>query len=1388
MKFISKRCIGIAIAIGCLIASSATAQESPTLRVDITRIAVDTDGDGVINVGPPIVLDPDDEIFDGTPGSAGTPNESFGLANTRVYVLAQAAGTFTTESFTYSFFVNGVSIGASPSAITTEDFARWVPPRPGVYYLTVTATDGVTTVTSPTIRYYAVGASITSPLQGTLVPVGSSVTIKADATPQQGSIAGVEFFADGSSIGTDNTAPYSFIYTPAAASGATVNLTVTATDSLGATTSSSAVPITMVNAVGSVPTVEIASPGDQSVIAVPTDPIPITVTANDADGRIERVEVYVDGVLFATDLSFPYTASWSPVAVGQYLVSALAYDDKNNVVASPVSTVNISAPPAVSITSPSAGTSVSAGAAVTVVASASDADGTVGSVQFFGAGTFIGEDFTAPYTITWTPAEPDPDDPTIGLTALATDNVGLTTLSAGVSVTVQGSGGSGGGGTVIGNAPTGSLTSPKAGSSLPVNSPILLTADAADSDGNITKVQFYANSYLVGTDSTYPYSVEWTPTAVANYSLEIRITDNDANVVTSSTVAIAVVDPSSNLPTISINSPASGSTVQTNTVSTVIVAASDSDGSVASVQLYIDGQVFGTPDTVAPYTFSWTPTGAGVYALTARATDNSGNLATSAAVSVTAADSSSSAPSVSIASPLSGESMIAGSVVSIVASASDPDGQVASVQFFVDGRPQGAADQAEPFTVDWTPSSSGNYSINAVAIDASGNQTTSQTVSVTVVSNGAPTVALTSPSSGTTVQQGTPVSLAANATDADGSIAAVQFIANGIQIGSATTSPYTISWTAQTSGTFSIVARAIDNSGNRTDSSTVIVSAIGNGAPSVAMTFPNTGSTITLGESVELKASASDTNGVVAGVQFYANGVPIGTPDSTGPFTANWTPASAGIYRLVATATDNGGQLATSETLIVAVQDTAEADFLYTGIYLSGQEQGYFKMAKQGERSGTFIGYRAGSDPKIYFYNGLSIDASGGFSLNQAGSTVISGTAGETGAFGKFDGERVTFSGTIVVGVPGNYSGPTGTIHGSLNGQSGSRLIGLIGTDASVTFYVSNGGKADVANGSLASDGTFDLSTIHGGTLKGKIDPQTGFLTGSISGSQLSGTFSGAASTPAPASDGFLRNLSTRGFVGSGDAILVAGFVVSGDTPKQVLVRAIGPTLADFGVTGVVSDPLLKLYNSSNAVISSNDDWGTDPSVPNASSTVGAFALPTGSADSALVTTLNPGAYTAQISGVGGATGVGLVEIYDVDNQTPFSADKMLNVSTRGQVGDQELIAGVIINGTTSKRVMIRAVGPTLSQFGVSGELADPVLRLVNQANGAVVRENNDWQMGNDGAEVAEAAARVGAFALPAGSKDAVLLITLPPGRYTALVNGASGSAGLAIVEVYEVP
>lgn len=267
----------------------------------------------------------------------------------------------------------------------------------------------------------------------------------------------------------------------------------------------------------------------------------------------------------------------------------------------------------------------------------------------------------------------------------------------------------------------------------------------------------------------------------------------------------------------------------------------------------------------------------------------------------------------------------------------------------------------------------------------------------------------------------------------------------------------------------------------------------------------------------------------------------------------------------------------------------------------------------------------------------------------------------------------------------------------------------------------------------------------------------------------------------------WLGNISNRAQVGIGSDILIPGFVIEGTAPKEVLVRAVGPTLVDFGVTGVLENPLLRVFQGSTEV-ASNDDWGqaSDPvALANAMATTGAFALQPGSGDSALLVTLDPGAYTAQVSGVGDTTGVAIVEVYDA---APDNLDsRLVNISGRAQVGTGAdiLIPGFVVSGSESKQYLIRAIGPTLAGFGVTGTLADPMLRVL-QGDTEIVT-NDNWMSASNAAEVVSTSATIGAFALDEGSADAVVLIDLNPGAYTIQVSGVADTTGVALVEIYEV-
>lgn len=261
-----------------------------------------------------------------------------------------------------------------------------------------------------------------------------------------------------------------------------------------------------------------------------------------------------------------------------------------------------------------------------------------------------------------------------------------------------------------------------------------------------------------------------------------------------------------------------------------------------------------------------------------------------------------------------------------------------------------------------------------------------------------------------------------------------------------------------------------------------------------------------------------------------------------------------------------------------------------------------------------------------------------------------------------------------------------------------------------------------------------------------------------------------------------LVNLSTRAFVGTGDSQLVPGFVVA-DGELNTLIRAIGPGLDQFSVAGTLSDPTLQL-NSSTA---SNDNWN-DPDGTTAAqfTSVGAFAIADGSLDAAFTTTLTSGPSTAQIGGKAGQSGIALAELYLLPESVNSSA-KLVNLSTRAEVGsgDQVLVGGFVLSGDNPRRCLIRAVGPTLGDFGVTSVLSDAKLQIFRNGSNAVIAENDDWSVSPSAAAIAQAAAMAGAFALPSGSRDAALVVSLDPGAYTAVVSGVDGATGVGLVEVY---
>lgn len=265
--------------------------------------------------------------------------------------------------------------------------------------------------------------------------------------------------------------------------------------------------------------------------------------------------------------------------------------------------------------------------------------------------------------------------------------------------------------------------------------------------------------------------------------------------------------------------------------------------------------------------------------------------------------------------------------------------------------------------------------------------------------------------------------------------------------------------------------------------------------------------------------------------------------------------------------------------------------------------------------------------------------------------------------------------------------------------------------------------------------------------------------------------------TEAAAQGPRLLNLSTRAPVLGGESLLIGGFVIAGSVPKRVLVRAPGPSLTAFGVANALTDPNLELVDASGVRVAFNEDWAAGAQQ---AEIVATGLAPSEAREPALVATLDPGAYTALVRGTGGSTGVGLVEVYDL---AVGGGARLANVSTRARVGqgDAVVIGGLVIDGTHPKRVVLRALGPSLTAFGVSGALPAPELEL-RDSTGRLLARNAGWQSGLQAREL------VAARLSPADAHEAALIAWLAPGAYTAVVRGTAGAEGVALVEAYELP
>jgi hypothetical protein len=547
-------------------------------------------------------------------------------------------------------------------------------------------------------------------------------------------------------------------------------------------------------------------------------------------------------------------------------------------------------PPTVVLTSPTSGATFAAPANITLSANASDSDGTITRVEFIEGGVnSLGTRTSPPYSMTWSNVTAG----SYSLTATAIDNAGGIKTSSKVSITVTGAklfiAAPVNGATVYGSSVTVSGTY----SGDPASTTVLVD------NGNTTRA-----ATISGNAYSTSLPIYYGPNTV-------RVTVNRRDKTSDS----AIVTVTGNGDPLLIFTGPTATVFDAPANMTLAVDAVSPAGAISKVEFFRDGTLLGT-STSPPYQFPWSNVGSGSYTVSAKATDTAGHAGfTGRAITVNGPNIP---PTVSLTAPTSGANFTAPATIAMTANANDADGTVTKVEFLQNGVVVGVTNIA-PYGMTWSNVVAGSYTLTARATDDRGGVTTSSPVAISVgPANAPPTVSLTAPANGSSFAAPATIALAASASDSDGTVTRVDFYQGATLIGGATSAPYGATWANVAAGNYAITARATDNRGAVTVSAPVNVVVSPNSPPTVSLTAPAANASFFAPATIALTATASDSDGSIARVDFYQGATLIGSATSA-PYTANWTDVPAGPYALTARATDNAGAVATSAVVNITV-------------------------------------------------------------------------------------------------------------------------------------------------------------------------------------------------------------------------------------------------------------------------------------------------------------------------------------------------------------------------------------------------------------------------------------------------------------------------------------
>ena len=876
-------------------------------------------------------------------------------------------------------------------------------------------------------------------------------------------------------------------------------------------------------------------------------------------------------------------------------------------------------------------------------------------------------------------------------------------------------------------------------------------------------------SATVGTAFSYQISASGSPTSYAATGLtgtglslnttsgSISGTPTAAGTITSQLTATNAAGTSAPV-TLTITVAASGGTGTAPTV-TSAGTASATVGTAFSYQITASGSptsfaatgLTGTGLSVNATTglISGTPTAAGTITSQLTATNSAGTSAAKTLTITVSPAATGTAPSITSATSASAT---VGTAFNYQITASGSPTSYAATNLAGTGLSLNTATGV----ISGTPTTAGTLTTQLTATNGTGTSAaTTLTITVSAASSGAVPIVTSGGSASATA--GTAFNYQILASGSPTSYAATGLTGTGLTL-NATTG--LISGTPTAAGTITAQLTATNSSGTSAAKTLTITVAPAQAAPSVTSATVN--GTVGIPLSLTVTATNSPT-------LFLLSGQPAGITINQSTGVISGTPTAAGSFTATVTAANGSGSGHATISFNIAADNSHPP--------LRGQTV-IFNTPTSAIVVGSAIQ--------------LGATATSGLPITY---TLVSGNAALNG-----DTLTIKGAGPVVIRASQNGDGTWAAASTDLtfNASKASQQIIVGSTNQTVTT------DAAVALKAASSSGLPVTYTVISGpaTVSGNTLTFTGSGTVLVRASQAGNdTYNSADTTLTFVGNPVTRlvNISSRLRVSAGDTsgASIAGFVITGTAPKQILIRAVGPGLTGYGIAAPLSDPSLKLYDNTGAVIATNTGWANSAQIAAAGDSVGAFKLNPGSADSALLATLAPGAYTVQVQSAKNAGAV-LIEVYDASANAAVPTKQLINISTRGFVGtgDDVLIGGFVVNGNEPKRVLVRGIGPGLTAYGVANAIQDPMLKVYD-AKGAVIAQNNNWgtaqpinsqQTAATAAEITAANTATGAFPLVSGSADAAVLLTLNPGAYSAVITGANNTTGSAMVEIYEVP